>query len=171
MATGTGLSGKSNIKIDIKNLSNLTTKLKETIDDLSIDTSIKWSFGTGVKQANVLFHEKLTIAQSANQTLDLYASGALKDVFGNLLTMEAIKLLYIYNRSTSLIVSVFGGGANDLLIMGGTTDSMKVQPEGSFLWQCPTAAGIVTTANKNLYLAVSAGSGSAIIDVVALGND
>jgi len=171
MATGTGLTGKTSLKIDIKNLSNLATKLKETLDDLSIESSIKWTYGTGVKQANVLFHEKLTIAQSASQTLDLNASGTLKDVFGNLLTMDAIKLLFVLNRSTTLTVSVFGGGANDLLIMGGTTDALQLPPESPFQWQCPTAAGIVTTANKNLKLAVSAGSGSAIIDVVALGLD
>jgi len=170
MASGTNLTGNSIIKLDIDYENNLSTKLKATLDALSIETKIKWTFGTGAKQSNVLFHEKLTIAQGANQTLNLYDSGTLKDVFGNALTMEAIKLLYVFNRSTTLDVSLFSGTAG-LLIMSGTTDKYVLKPDCSHLWQCPTAAGIVTTTNKNLRLEVSAGSGSAIIDVVAMGND
>ena len=167
----TNLTGKSSIIIDLKNTNALATKMVQTLDELGIDSSIKWSFGAGVKAANVLFHQKVTIAQAENDTLDLYASGTLKDAFGDALTMAAIKLLYIKNLSTTLTVSVFGGGLLDLLIMGGTTDAQKLPPESFMLWACPTAAGIVTTTNKNLYLAVSAGTGSAIIDVAALGLD
>lgn len=167
----TDITGKSSIIIDLKNVNGLSTKINDALDELGIDSSIKWTFGTGVKQANVLFHEKVTVAQAANTTLDLYASGSLVDAFGVLLTMTAIKLLYVKNLSTTLTAHVFGGGSNDLLIMGGTTDAQELPPESMLFWQCPTAAGKVTTTNKNLYLAVDAGSGSAIIDVAALGND
>lgn len=167
----TDLTGKSSVVIDLKNIKALD--MNEILDELGIDSSIKWSFGAGVKAANVLFHDKRTIAQGANETLDLNGGGTLKDAFGDALTMDAIKLLYIRNRSLDLTVSVFGGGVAglDLLIMGGTTDAQKLPPESVMFWACPSAAGIVTTVNKNLYLAVSAGSGSAIIDVVALGLD
>ena len=165
----TDLTGRTGVVIDLRNIKALD--LNDVLDELGIDSGIKWTFGTGVKQANILYHDKLTIAQAASETLDLYASGSLKDAFGDDLTMAAIKLLYIKNTSADLTVSVFGGAALDLLIMGGTTDAQKLPPEGFMLWACPTAAGIVTTTNKNLKLAVSAGSGSAIIEVVALGLD
>jgi hypothetical protein len=172
MAT-TNLTGRTGVVIDLKNVENLATKLKEVLDELNINSSIKWSFGTGIKQADVLLHEKLTIAAGANQTLNLYdtAASALQDAFGNDLTMEAIKLLFVLNRSTDLYVELFGGGSLDLLIMGGTTDALKVKPEGLFFWQDPSAAGIDVTTNKNLKFVVAAGSGDAIIDVVALGLD
>lgn len=163
------LTGKTNIVIDLKNIKALD--LNEVLDELGIDTGFKWTYGTGANQAQVLFHDKRTIAQAASETLDLYASGTLKDAFGDALTMEAIKFLYIKNTSVDLTVSVFGGAALDLLIMGGTTDSQELPPGGWLAWACPTPAGIVTTTNKNLKLAVSAGSGSAIIEVVALGLD
>jgi hypothetical protein len=167
----TDLTGISQVLLDFTNVNDLTTKINQALDDLGVDTKIKWTFGTGVNQANVLFHEKVTVAQAANTTLNLYDSGTLEDNFGDLLTMEAIKLLYIKNTSADLTVSVFGGASVDLLIMGGTTDAQKLPPGAFMLWVCPTAAGIVTTTNKNLYLAVSAGTGSAIINVVALGLD
>ena len=172
MAT-TDLTGRTGVIIELKNVEALATKIEEVLDELNIRTSIKWSFGTGVKQCNVLLHEKLTIAAAGNQTLNLYDTGgsALQDAFGNDLTMEAIKFLFIQNRSTDLYIDVFGGGTNDLLILTGTTDEVRIPPLGFFLWVDPSAAGIVTTSNKNLKFLVAAGSGNAIIDVVAMGLD
>ena len=166
----TDLMGNTKVVIDLKNVNDLATKLSDALDELGIDTGIKWTFGTGAKQADVLFHDKRTIDQAASETLDINAgTPSLKDAFGDTLTLKAIKFLYIKNTSDDLTVSVFGGGALDLLIMGGTTDAQQLPPGSFMIWACPTAAGIVTTTNKNLKLAVSAGTGSAIIDVVILG--
>jgi len=166
----TGLTGNTKVVIDLKNVNDLATKLSDAIDELGIDTGIKWTFGELAQQVDVLYHEKHTIDQAASKTLDINAgTPSLKDAFGVALTLKAIKFLYIKNRSGDLIVSVFGGADNDLLIMGGTTDAEQLPPGSFLVWACPTAAGIVTTVNKNLKLAVSAGSGSAIIDVAILG--
>jgi len=172
MAT-TNLTGRTGVVINLKNVELLATKLQEVLDELNINTSIKWSFGTGIKQCNVLMHEKLTIAAAGNQTLNLFDTGgsALQDAFGNDLTMAAIKFLYIKNNSEDLYIQIFGGGSDDLLIMLGTTDALKIPAEGFFLWADPSAAGIVTSVNKNLKFVVGAGSGNAIIDVVAMGLD
>ena len=80
MASGTALTGKSSIKIDIDYKSNLATKLKETLDALSIDTSIKWTYGTGAKQGNVLFHEKLTRLKGDVNLFDLIELGSTRRV-------------------------------------------------------------------------------------------
>jgi len=169
----TDLTGRTRVIIDLKNVEDLATKLKPVLDELNLDVGVKWTFGALAKQCNVLLHEKLTIAAAGNQTVNLYdtAGSALQDAHGNDLTMEAIKFLFVKNTSLDLTVSLFGGGASDLLIMEGTTDAMKLTPEGIFMWIGPTAAGIVTTANKNLKFTVGAGSGSAIINVVAMGKD
>lgn len=172
MAT-TNLTGRTGVEIALKNVELLATKLDEVLDELNISSSIKWSFGTGAKQCDVLLHEKLSIGQGASQTLNLFDSGAgeLEDAFGNLLTMAAIKFLYIKNNSEDLYIEIFGGVALDLLIMSSTADKLKIKPEGFFLWADPSIAGIVTSTNKNLKFTVGAGSGSAIIDVVAMGLD
>lgn len=169
----TNLTGRTGVIIELKNVENLATKLKEVLDELNIKTSIKWSFGTGIKQCDVLLHEKLTITQAQAETLNLYDTGgsALQDAFGNDLTMEAIKFLFIQNRSEDLYIDVFGGGANDLLILTGTTDELRIPPLGFFMWADPSAAGIVTTSFKNLKILVAAGAGEAIVDVVAMGLD
>jgi len=169
----TNLTGRTRVIIELKNVEDLATKLKPVLDELNLDVGFKWAFGALARQCNVLLHEKLTIGQGANQTLNLYdtAGSALQDAHGNDLTMEAIKFLFIQNTSLDLTVSIFGGGSSDLLIMAGTTDAMVLPPESLMLWACPTAAGIVTTANKNLKFTVGAGAGSAIINVVAMGKD
>ena len=166
----TNLTGRTGVVIDLKNVNDLETKLADILDELGVDTSIKWSFGEGIKACNVLYHEKHTIAATEQKTLDINAgSPSLKDAFGDTLTLKAIKFLYIKNTSLDLPVSIFGGGALDLLIMDGMTDKLWLEKEGFFLWACPTAAGVDTTVNKNLELTVGAGTGSAIIDVVILG--
>jgi len=170
----TNLSGKTSIIIDLKNVNDLATKLAYILDELGIDTNIKWTFGEGVKACNVLYHEKHTIGQGTSKTLDINAgTPSLKDAFGDTLTLKAIKFLYIKNTSADLKVSIFGKGTDDLLIMAPSgaenVDKLVLETEGFFLWACPTAAGVVTTTNKNLELTVGAGSGSAIIDVVILG--
>lgn len=166
----TNLTGKTGVVIDLKNVNDLATKIDEALDQLGIDTSIKWSFGEGVKACNVLYHEKHTIAQGAQKTLDINTgSPSLKDAFGDTLTLKAIKFLYVKNTSADLKVAIFGKGTLDLLIMDGMTDKLWLEKEGFFVWACPTAAGVVTTVNVNLELTVGAGSGNAIIDVVILG--
>lgn len=176
MAT-TILTGRTSVVIELKNIEKLATKLEAVLDELNITSSIKWSYGTGLNQCDVLFHEKLTITQAGNQTLNLYDTGAsaLQDAFGNDLTMEAIKFLFIRNRSEDLYVDIFGGGSDDLLIMnkgdGTQVDTLRIKPLGYFCWADPSVAGIVTTTNKNLKFLVASGSGEAIIDVVAMGLD
>ncbi len=175
MAT-TNLTGRTGVIIELKNIENLATKLEEVLDELNITSSIKWSYGTGLNQCDVLFHEKLTIAQAGNQTLNLYdTGGALQDAFGNELTMEAIKFLFIRNRSEDLYVEIFGGGSDDLLLMvpaaAENVDKLKIKPSGFFCWADPSIAGIVTTTKKNLKFLVASGSGDAVIDVVAMGLD
>ena len=178
----TNLTGRTGVVIDLKNVNALTTKLADILDELEIDTSIKWSFGEGLKACEVLFHSKRTIAAGNSEILKLNDSSGeagvliLKDAFGDPLTMKAIKFLYIKNTG-ELIVSVFGDApaTNLLILSGGLTTpadpaiTMHLAPGGFMLWACPTAAGIDTQTKENLKLAVEAGSGDAIIDVVAMG--
>jgi hypothetical protein len=166
-ALTTDLTGRSAcvINLDGKKALDLAT----TLDELKIDSNIDWTFGTGVNQANLLFHDRRS-TDDTGETLDLYASGSLVNAFGDALTMEAIKLLYIKNTHATLTLEIFGGVSLDLLIVAATSDILELPPGGTFLWTCPTAAGIVTSTNKNLKLA-SKTAGTITYDVAALGLD
>ena len=135
----------------------------------NINESITWTYGTGANQFEVLFQDSRS-TDDTGETLDLYASGALLDSFGNALTMENLKLLYIKNTHASLILELFGNTALDLLIVSGTTDALEIPAGGHFLWIAPTAAGIDLTTNKNLFVAATT-SGTITYDIVAAGLD
>jgi hypothetical protein len=84
--------------------------------------------------------------------------------------MTALKFLYVKNTHASLILELMGNTALDLLILSGTTDALEIPPGGEFYWSAPTAAGIVVTVNKNLYIA-STTAGTITYDIIAGGLD
>jgi hypothetical protein len=171
MAAGTGLTGKTEPIISLEYLNSLDQSAPR--DALHAVWAQKWTWGTGANQANVLFHDQVTLTDGGNSTLDVYASGTLVDAFGNPLTLNAIKLLAIRNNSPDSALEVGGGASLDLLIFGSTSDKIIIPSGGFNIWSCPTAAGIVTTTNKNLLL-TDDGTGAAgdkNIDVIILGLD
>lgn len=166
-ANATALAGKTNVVISLDHKKGID--LSTILDELKISSGVDWTFGTGANQANCLFHDARS-TDDTGETLDIYASGTLKNAFGDALTMEAIKLLYIKNTHASLTLEVFGGASADVAILADTSDILEIPPGGIFLWICPTAAGIVTTTNKNIKLA-SKTSGTITFDIAAMGLD
>lgn len=169
-ATGTGLSGKTivTVNLDYENALDMSTITSR----VAFNESVTWTYGTGANQCNLLYHDTVTLGDAANTTIDLYTDAALTDAFGNPLTMTAIKMLYIKNNSSDATLKVFGAAALDLLILTGTTDEVEVHPGGVFYWVCPTAAGVDTTTNENLYLEHDGtGSSDMEIDIIAMGLD
>lgn len=171
MATGTDLTGNTNIVINVQNKNKLD--LAKTLDSLSINTGIIWTYGTEANKANVLYHDTVVNTDGGNTPLNLKDSGTLLDHFGNPLTMSAIKLLYIKNRSTDSVLEIFGSITNDLLIVSGNADSIDLPAGASFLWMCPTADGVSLDAQKTLLLTDdgSGAEGDKLVDVVILGLD
>ena len=167
MATGTALTGKTgaSIHIEYSGTAEIATP-KLVLSRLSL---ISWTYGTAVNQINCLFQDQRS-TDDTGETLDLYASGSLTDCFGNALTMEALKFIYVKNTHASLILELMGNAANDLLILSGTTDALEIPPGGEFYWSAPTAAGIVLTTNKNLFIAATT-SGTITYDIIAGGLD
>lgn len=170
MAAGTGLVGKSNIQLDIKYRNTLDLSFPSS--NLIINTGINWAYGTGENQCNVICHDSRSISNTG-ETLDLstgaWTAGTAKDIFGNVLTMTFLKLLYLKNTHATEVLEVFGNTSNDLGIMESTADAMLIQPGGSFLWQCPTADGIECTGDKNLFIA--AVTTLVTYDIVLMGLD
>lgn len=175
MATGTALTGNSNV---VMNLSNQNAvDLGTILDPLNINTGIAWTYGEDVNQVDTVFHDSRS-AVDAGETLHLHtgavdaAPNLLKDAFGNVITFDCIKLLYIKNNSTSLTLNILGTATTAVLICANPLDIIELQPGGILFLTCPTAAGIdVSTDEDDLLLAVKGGSGTINYDIVILGCD
>ena len=167
MAAGTALTGKTGTSLFLEYSGAVEIGTPKIV--VSRFSPISWTFGTGANQINVLFQDQRS-TDDTGETLDLYASGALLDCFGNALTMENLKFLYIKNTHASLILEIMGNGALDLLILSGTTDALEIPAGGEFYWSAPTAAGIDVTTNKNLFVAATA-AGTITYDIIAGGLD
>jgi hypothetical protein len=131
-----------------------------------------WEYGTGAGAVNVIYAEKITLGDGNNVTIDLYASGTYTDVFNRALTLSALKVLYLKNNSTDATLNVFGGASLDVGILAATNDILAIKPGGTFIWVDPSAAGLVTTTNKNLKITHNGtGSSTMAVDVIVLGLD
>jgi hypothetical protein len=166
----TGISGRAGALLDL--IYDLDIEIG---DDLRASLNLaatKWTYGTGANQVNCVYVDQTSLADGANTTLDLYASGSLLEVFKRALTMTAIKFLYIKNNSSDATLQVFGGSANDIGICAATNDIVKIKPGGIFVWIDPSAAGLDITTNKNLKIEHDGtGSSSMNVDVIAMGLD
>lgn len=165
----TRIAGQAGAVIDIQAF--LAGDLAETKVPVLVN-NMGWLYGTGANSVNIVYADKITIADGADTTLDLYASGSLLDVFGRALTMSSLKMLYIKNNSADATLEIGGGAAVDLLLFKDTSDVIKIKPGGSFLWIDPSAAGTLLKTNKNLKLTHDGtGSSTMDVDVVAMGLD
>jgi len=162
----TDLTGRTSVVIDLKNVKTLD--LNEVLDELGIDCSIKWTFGTGANQATILFHDKDSGDESTGKVVDVH-DGSLKDAFGDVLTMDAIKLLFVKNTHATLSLEVLGG-TTPIGICKDATDIIVIEPGGFLLWVCPTAAGIDVTTNCKLKF-LAAAAGTVTFDYAILGLD
>lgn len=169
-ALTTDLAGKTDVVISLEGKKALD--LAATLDELKISSGIDWTFGTGANQVNLLWHDKRTLADGANETIAIYSGATEKNAFGDLLTMEAIKFLYIKNKSADATLKILGTAVTAIPICSDPSDIIEIPPGGMFLWTCPTAAGIVTTTNENLKLEHDGtGSDTMDIEIVVMGLD
>lgn len=165
----TRISGQAGANIDLKVY--LAGDLSEAQVPISV-ANMSWTYGTGASQINIVYADSTTLADDANDTLDLYASGSLLDVFNRALTIEGLKFLYIKNNSSDATLKVGGGASDDLDIFAATSDIALIKPGGVFLWTDPSAAGLDITTNKNLKIEHDGtGSSTMAVDVIAMGLD
>jgi len=169
-ALTTDLAGKTDIVISLESKKNLD--FNTILDTLKISTGIDWSFGVGVNQANLLWHDKRTLADGANETIAIYAGATEKNAYGDLLSMEALKLIYIKNNSADATLKVLGTAVTAIPICSDPSDIIEIKPGGFMLFVDPSAAGIVTTTNENLKLEHDGtGSSTMEVEIVLMGLD
>jgi len=162
-ATSTGLTGRGSIVLDIHHKKQID--LSESLDSLSVNCGVNWSFGTGANQANMLYHGSLT-REDDSAVIDISGTD-IQDAFGEDCDFAALKLLYIKNTDATEKL-LLGADANHIGIFATlATDVLEIAPGGFFLWCDPSAAGLDVTTNKNL--AILAETTEITCDIVLMG--
>lgn len=163
------LIAKINVLLNITHTKDVD--LNTLRDTMNLTRGVSFTDGTGANQAEVIFHDNRTLADAANETIDLQ-DGTLSDPFGDAVTMSKLKALYIKNNSTDANLLIGGAAATVLSLFADVTDILPLRPGGEFLITAPDANGIDVSTNADLKLAHDGtGSSSLTYDIVAIGVD
>ena len=149
-----------------------TTDLGTVPYVLNLGRGRTFTNGTGANKADVLFDDQRTLADGADETLDL-RDGTLTDTLGVALTMDILRYLYIKNGSTDANLLIGGAAATPIgLFADAASDILSLPPGGEFVFFAPNATGIDLTTNAHLKLAHSGvGTSTLTYDIIAVGED
>ncbi len=139
-------------------------------DPLAIAKTFAMS-DAGPFPADNLWHDSKSLADSANETLDLNTD--LTDGVGNTFSCAGdIKVLYIRNTSANNTLIIGGAATNQVpLFADDTTDKFVLQPGGIFIVMFPIAAGLTIGANDNLKLENGSEVSEALVyEIAIIGN-
>ena len=143
--------------------------LNTSQDDMNLNCGLTLTSGTGANQANVLWKDTRTLADGANESLNLH-DGSLKNGFGDSVAMTKLKILYIKNKSTDANC-VVGAATNPVPLFGdAASDTLKIHPGGTAVIVAPDADGINVVTGVNLKI-LHDGSGTSTMtyDIIAVG--
>jgi hypothetical protein len=125
--------------------------------------------GSGLGQANKVYADSVSVAQSVNTDLDL--SGTLAGAFGNVVFTALKALLVVAGDSNPGNLTV-GNVTNGIVAwFGAATHSLVCTPGGIILLADPSAAGRTVTAGTAdlLRIATPATVGTYTFDVAVVG--
>ena len=126
--------------------------LSNTIDQVNMTRGKNFGNGTGANQADTIWHDNRTLADGADETLDIF-DGSLTKADGVALTMSKLKGIYIRNNSTDANLEIGGAAATQLGLFADVSDILSLPPGGDFLMTAPDANGIDCTTNAHLKIA------------------
>ncbi len=160
------LTGLVNLLISANMIKDLD--LADAKFPLSQTWAQEFQSGSGSGQINKLFADTRTLADGANEELDL--AGALTDPFGASLTFTKVKVLAIKNKSATQTLSVGGAAANAWsALFGDATDILKIAPSSMALLVCDPAGVAVTAATADLLKIANSAGAAADYDIIVLG--
>jgi hypothetical protein len=108
--------------------------------------SFDWVSGTGEYQADLIWSDRITLAASATQNLDL--AGSLTGLLGGTLTFAKVKAIYVKADAANTNNVNVGGAASNGFVgpFLDATDKVAVRPGGVFLVTAPETGWTVTAA-------------------------
>ncbi|HET8684975.1 MAG TPA: hypothetical protein VFM54_24345 [Micromonosporaceae bacterium] len=138
---------------------------------LNLTKQIALANGTGLNQADRVWHDTRTIAASGTDDLDL--SGILTDVFGQVLTLARVKALVLAAAAANTNAVVIGAAAANAWVgpFGAATHTSAARPGGVNFWAAPDATGypVVAGTGDILRLANGGGGTSVTLDIGIIG--
>jgi hypothetical protein len=144
--------------------------LSTVADRGSLTAKDDLAYGTGLNQADILWHDRRTLATEASEALDL--TNALVDALGQTLTFSAIKGLLIQNRATEAGHEILVGGGSQAWAswLGASGDVVRIGPAGVLLVWNPSAAGYAVSDGSADQLRIENPSDAEIsYDILLLG--
>lgn len=152
----------------------VTDFLGSAEDDVNEDWSTSLGSGTGANQADKQFNHSYTIANGANQDLDLTA---LVNAFGATVNFARVKLIAIrlVTATAGYYINVGGGddgSGNNAFInwVNHASDKIRVAAGGSLILMAPGAAAYVVTGGSADILRINnPNAASVFVEVVLVG--
>ena len=162
---------KSIITLSLNIMHTKASDLNTLKDEIVLSRGLTLANGTGANQADTVFHDNRTLADGANETLDLN-DGTLSDQFGDAVTLDILKTIYIKNNSSDASLLIGGAAATQLGLFADGTDILTLRPGGEFFMTAADANGIDTTTNPDLKMAHNGtGTSSLTYDIIVIGVD
>ena len=138
---------------------------------ISLPRGLTLTNGTGANKGDVCFDDSRTLADGANETIDLH-DGTLTDSLGNAVTFDILRGIYVKNNSSDASLYIGGAAATQLGLFADTSDKLKLPPGGEFLFTAPDATGVDVTTNADLkFEHDGTGSSTLTYDIIVLGED
>jgi hypothetical protein len=132
--------------------------------------NVSLASGTASGQADLIYHDRRTLAGSATEDLDLAAS-LIDPLTGAVMTFARVKLVLVIAASGNTNdVQVTRPAANGVPIFLAAGDGAAVKPNGALFLHAPGAGYVVTAATGDLITVTnSAGGTDVTYDVVLIG--
>ena len=164
------LSGSLSISASITNTGASDTS---TLTDLIAGVIESWTItnGTGANQANVMWHDRRTLAATTSEDLDL--SGVLTDAFGVSVALARVKAIIVSAASTNGgLIQVGGAAANQFINwVANASDIIQIRAGGFFMLVAPDATAYAVTAATGdlLKIANTDGAAAGTYDIYIIG--
>lgn len=144
--------------------------LSTVTDPLAYTQRTTLTSGTAANQADMLWHDRRTLAASATEDLDL--AGVLVNGLGDTQTFARVKGFLVFAAAANTNnVQVTRPAANGVPLFIAAGDGVNVRPGGTLLIIAPDATGYaVTAATGDLLTFTNSGAGTTVTyDVVIIG--
>lgn len=153
--------------VDLSKALDLTTPQ----DQLVFRRSAQLADGVAAGQADIVFHDRRTVAGSGSEDLDL--AGGLTDALGDPVTFARVKGLFISaaaaNTTNVVVGNAVSNGWATLLNAAGTLTLRPGAAVGAFAGVADATGWAVTAGTGDLLHIANGGASPATYDVVIVG--
>ena len=162
---------KTRVAIDVACTESIALDLVEASVPLAVTHALTLTDGTGAGQADLIFHDRRTLAASANEDIDL--NGVLTKL-GQTVNFARIRAVVVLASSENTNdVQVTRPSANGVPLFMAAGDGIALRPGEAFAWlggAADATGKVVTAGTADLLNVANSGAGSSVTyDVIIIG--